>query len=92
MSASPWQHCVAPSASSSGALPAWLSMLGPLMIAALFGVSLIPQRQDPVGWCATLVGIGATLIVWRRTRTLGWPVIAGVAAFGLVVAVARLSG
>ncbi|KXS38009.1 AzlD domain-containing protein [Modicisalibacter tunisiensis] len=76
----------------SNTLPPWLRLLGPLMIAALFGVSLIPQRQDSVGWCATLVGIGATLIVWRRTRTLGWPVIVGVATFGLVVVAVRIAG
>ncbi|SDL27389.1 Branched-chain amino acid transport protein (AzlD) [Modicisalibacter muralis] len=74
------------------AMPPWLGVLGPLMIAALLGVSLAPQRQDLVGWLATLVGVAATLIVWRRTRALGWPVVAGVIAFGLVVIVARLWG
>ncbi|WP_136068876.1 AzlD domain-containing protein [Modicisalibacter radicis] len=72
------------------AMPPWLGVLGPLMIAALFGVSLVPQRQDPVGWLATLIGLAVTLMAWRRTRTLGWPVMAGVVAFGLVAIVARL--
>lgn len=72
------------------AMPHWLGVLGPLMIAALFGVSLVPQRPDLAGWLATLIGVAVTLAVWRRTRTLGWPVMAGVIAFGLVVIVARL--
>lgn len=72
------------------AMPPWLGVLGPLMIAALLGVSLAPQRQDFAGWLATLVGVAVTLVVWRRTRALGWPVMAGVASFGLVVIVARL--
>ncbi|MDW5378336.1 AzlD domain-containing protein [Halomonas sp. HP20-15] len=72
------------------AVPAWLGVLAPLMIAALLGVSLAPQRQDLVGWLATLIGGGVTLAVWRSTRALGWPVMAGVAAFGLVVIVARM--
>lgn len=74
------------------AMPPWLGVLGPLMIAALLGVSLAPQRQDLAGWLATLIGVAVTLIVWRRTRALGWPVVAGVVAFGLVVIVARLWG
>jgi len=71
------------------AMPRWLGVLGPLMIAALFGVSLVPQRLDLAGWLATLIGVAVTLLVWRRTRTLGWPVMAGVVAFGLVVIAAR---
>ena len=67
------------------ALPQWLGILGPLMIAALLGVSLIPQQPDLASWCATLLGGIVTLGVWRHTRTLGWPVAAGVATFGVVI-------
>ncbi|SFU64989.1 AzlD domain-containing protein [Halomonas korlensis] len=67
------------------AMPQWLGLLGPLMITAVFGVSLVPTRTDAISWIATLVGLLATLVVWRRTRTLGWPVAAGVAAYGAAV-------
>ncbi|WP_110655561.1 AzlD domain-containing protein [Salinicola halimionae] len=71
------------------ALPKWLVVLGPMMIAAVLGVSLVPRTPDAAGWLATLIGLGVTLVVWRRTRSLGWPVVAGVITFGIVVIVAR---
>ncbi|WP_111414789.1 AzlD domain-containing protein [Billgrantia lactosivorans] len=67
------------------AMPQWLSLLGPLMIAALFGVSLMPVAPGASSWFATAIGVLATLAVWWRKRTLGWPVAAGVAAYGVVV-------
>lgn len=67
------------------AMPQWLSMLGPLMIAAVFGVSLMPVKPDALSWLATGIGIFATLAVWWGTRTLGWPVAVGVATYGVVV-------
>lgn len=67
------------------AMPQWLSLLGPLMIAALFGVSLMPVTPDAVSWLATAIGVLATLAVWWYKRTLGWPVAAGVAAYGAVM-------
>lgn len=70
------------------AMPQWLSLLGPLMIAAVFGVSLMPVTPGPLAWLATTVGILATLGVWWRKRTLGWPVAAGVATYGVVVMLA----
>ncbi|WP_110686781.1 AzlD domain-containing protein [Salinicola aestuarinus] len=66
-------------------LPQWLGILGPLMIAAVLGVSLMPVHPSPASWLATLLGLVATLLVWRRTRSLGLPVAAGVATFGAVV-------
>lgn len=70
------------------AMPQWLGILGPLMIAAVLGTSLMPKAPDAVSWLATGVGVLATLAVWWRIRTLGWPVAAGVAAFGAVVMLA----
>nr|WP_163500482.1 AzlD domain-containing protein [Halomonas socia] len=67
------------------AMPQWLSLLGPLMIAAVFGVSLIPVNPGLLSWIATAIGMFATLAVWYRLRSLGWPVAAGVAAYGAVV-------
>ncbi|MGQ4878920.1 AzlD domain-containing protein [Billgrantia sp. LNSP4103-1] len=67
------------------AMPHWLSLLGPLMIAALLGVSLMPVAPGATSWLATVIGALATLAVWWRTRTLGWPVAAGVVAYGAVV-------
>ncbi|MFG6667123.1 AzlD domain-containing protein [Halomonas sp. HNIBRBA4712] len=67
------------------AMPEWLVILGPLMIAAVMGVAIVPVNQSAVSWAATALGLIATLLVWRRTRSLGWPVAAGVAVFGAVV-------
>ncbi|WP_110667927.1 AzlD domain-containing protein [Salinicola halophilus] len=74
----------------SESMPAWLAVLGPMMIAAVLGVSLVPRVPDTAGWVATLVGLIATLLTWRRTRSLGLPVIAGVATFGAVIVAVRL--
>lgn len=65
-------------------MPVWLGVLGPLMIAAMFGVSLVPVRADWVGALATVTGVIATALVWLRTRSLGLPVAIGVGVFGLV--------
>ncbi|MFY0992584.1 AzlD domain-containing protein [Halomonas sp. C05BenzN] len=67
------------------AMPQWLGILGPLMIAAVLGVSLVPTTLDATSWLATAIGVAATLLVWYRLRSLGWPVAAGVAAYGAVV-------
>ncbi|MBN8413648.1 MULTISPECIES: AzlD domain-containing protein [Halomonas] len=71
-------------------LPQWLSVLGPLMIAAVLGVSLAPSQNTLAGWTATLLGVLATLITWRRTRSLGWPVAVGVAAYGATLLLSGL--
>ncbi|RKR06580.1 branched-subunit amino acid transport protein AzlD [Kushneria sinocarnis] len=68
------------------AMPRWLGRLGPLMIAALPGHALVPSGNEPMAWLSTLAGAGATPLVWYRTRSLGWPVPAGVAVFGMVTA------
>ncbi|WP_456269804.1 AzlD domain-containing protein [Kushneria sp. AK178] len=68
------------------AMPAWPVVLAPLLIAALMGVSLLPQPDSAVTWGATVAGSVATLALWYRTRTLGLPVAAGVAAYALVLA------
>ncbi|WP_413616248.1 AzlD domain-containing protein [Halomonas cupida] len=72
------------------ALPPWLSILGPMMIAAMLGVSLIPASPSATTWLATLVGVIVTLLVWRQLRSLGWPVLAGVASYTAVILLARL--
>ncbi|WP_148253637.1 AzlD domain-containing protein [Aidingimonas lacisalsi] len=75
------------------AMPQWLSILGPLMITAVLGVSLVPSDpESPLSWLATVIGAIATLLVWYRTRSLGWPVAAGVATYGAVIVVAGMGG
>ncbi|RDE19838.1 AzlD domain-containing protein [Motiliproteus coralliicola] len=65
-------------------MPQWLSLLGPMMIAAMFGGSLVPNSVNLTGWAATACGVLVTLLVWRRTLSLGLPVLAGVFAYGAV--------
>lgn len=68
---------------SNNTLPQWLSILGPLMIAAMCGASLIPVREDWVGILSTCTGITATMLAWVRFKSLGKPVFIGVLSFGL---------
>ena len=66
-------------------LPIWLSVLGPLMIAAMLGASLIPKVPSEASWVATVVGTLVTTLVWRKFKTLGLPVFCGVLVFGLTL-------
>lgn len=77
-------------ASSIDNLPIWLTVLGPAMIAAMLGVSLIPAVPSFSTWFATVIGCAVTLLVWLRTRSLGLPVGLGVACFGLVVYIGKI--
>ncbi|CAH0539069.1 AzlD domain-containing protein [Vibrio marisflavi] len=65
-------------------VPTWISILGPLMIAAMLGASLVPSRLSSDAWLATGLGVVITLAVWYRTKSLGWPVLAGVLAYGAI--------
>ncbi len=67
------------------AMPFWITILGPTMIAAMFGTSLVPVHLDTVSWLATGTGTLATYAVWTRTRSLGMPVLCGVASFGMIM-------
>ena len=67
-----------------GSMPTWLTILGPTMIAAMFGTSLVPTQSDTVSWLATGVGILVTFGVWKRTRSMGLPILCGVVAFGII--------
>ncbi|PRY66606.1 branched-subunit amino acid transport protein AzlD [Vreelandella songnenensis] len=80
-----WMQRRLNSAAGLNAMPQWLTVLGPLMIAAVLGVSIMPVNPGPASWLATVAGLLATLLVWRRVHSLGWPVAAGVAIFGVVV-------
>ena len=67
-----------------GAMPTWLTILGPTMIAAMFGTSLVPTHPDILSWLVTGVGILVTFGVWTRTRSMGLPILCGVVAFGII--------
>lgn len=67
-----------------GSMPTWLTILGPTMIAAMFGTSLVPTHSDTLSWLATCVGILVTYGVWTRTRSMGLPILFGVMIFGVV--------
>ncbi|UTW00800.1 AzlD domain-containing protein [Marinomonas rhizomae] len=70
-----------------GSMPTWLTILGPTMIAAMFGTSLVPTHSGSLSWFATGVGILVTYGVWTRTRSMGLPILFGVVAFGMVTLV-----
>lgn len=85
------RHLIRRSVSNtSEAMPVWLTVLAPTMIAAMFGVSLVPANSGISSWLATVLGGPCTILVWRRTRSLGWPVCIGVAVYGVVVLLFRM--
>lgn len=67
-------------------LPLWLQVAGPMMIAAMLGVSLVPSTLSWSSVAATIAGVLTTAVVWRYRPSLGWPVLAGVVVFGVVTA------
>lgn len=69
---------------STEIVPSWLRVLGPAMIAAMLGVSLVPTAFTVSGWAAPFVAVLVTLGVWYRTRSLGLPVFAGVLIYGVI--------
>ncbi|CAA0357097.1 conserved membrane hypothetical protein [Alteromonas alvinellae] len=69
-------------------LPTWLSVLGPLMIAAMLGASLIPKAPSAASWIATAIGTVVTVLVWRKFKSLGLPVFCGVLSFGIAFGIA----
>ncbi|WP_404463656.1 AzlD domain-containing protein [Vreelandella aquamarina] len=85
-----WMQRRLGSATGMNAMPQWLVILGPMMIAAVLGVSIVPVNPSTISWLATAIGLSITLLVWRRLRSLGWPVAAGVAVFGAVEVAAAL--
>jgi len=70
-------------------MPIWLTVLGPAMIAAMFGTSLIPASQSVSTWVATSVGAFVTAAVWYWKRSLGLPVLIGVIVYGLSIYITR---
>ncbi|NVK28239.1 MAG: AzlD domain-containing protein [Flavobacteriia bacterium] len=66
-----------------GSMPTWLTILGPTMIAAMFGTSLVPSHADALSWFASGIGLLVTYGVWTRTRSMGMPILCGVVAFGV---------
>lgn len=73
------------------AMPVWLSVLGPSMIAAMLGMSLVPAAATYTAWLATACGVVLTFLVWYWTRSLGWPVFAGVTVYGVVTFLAGIA-
>lgn len=69
-------------------LPTWLSVLGPLMIAAMLGASLIPKAPSAASWIATAIGTVVTVLVWHKFKSLGLPVFCGVLSFGVAFGIA----
>lgn len=65
--------------------PAWLELSGPLLIAALLGVSSVPSTPGVAAWLAAAVGLTTTALAWRRRRDLGVPILVGVVSYGSVI-------
>ncbi|WP_419812441.1 AzlD domain-containing protein [Bacterioplanoides sp.] len=85
-----WVHKHLAKQDGSSALPPWLGILGSCTTAALCGISMVPGDQvlsdhSLTAWLATGLGILATLLVWRKTRSMGLPILAGVMAFGIAL-------
>lgn len=70
-------------------MPLWLSILGPTMVAAMFGASLVPTHPSSATWIATVFGVLGTLLFWFWRRSMGLPVFAGVAIYGVVLYMLR---
>lgn len=68
-----------------GSMPIWLTILGPTMVAAMFGTSLVPAHSNLVSCLATAIGVLVTYGVWTRTRSMGLPILGGVTAFGMII-------
>ena len=71
-----------------------LQLLGPMLIAAVLGVSVIGdvRGHGAGGWLPELLGLGATLAVQRRFGGFVAPILAGVAACALGLALLRSWG
>ncbi|GAB3478177.1 AzlD domain-containing protein [Marinomonas epiphytica] len=63
--------------------PVWLTIMGPTMIAAMFGTSVVPGTPSLLTWLSSIIGLLITWLVWRRTQSLGWPICWGVSAYGV---------
>ncbi|KZZ45167.1 branched-chain amino acid ABC transporter [Thalassolituus sp. HI0120] len=66
-------------------MPTWLGVVGPCVVAALAGSSMVPATQTATTWLATMIGVIVTLLVWYTKRSMGLPILAGVGAFGLTM-------
>ena len=71
-------------------MPLWLSILGPTMVASMFGASLVPTHPSSATWIATVFGVTGTLLFWFWRRSMGLPVFAGVALYGVVLYMLRI--
>ncbi|MDO6443436.1 MULTISPECIES: AzlD domain-containing protein [unclassified Marinobacter] len=67
----------------NGRVPMLLSILGPLTVGAMLGVSLVPKTISSTSLLATFLGTGLTLFVWYRTKSLAWSVVSGVSIYGV---------
>lgn len=75
------------SSNSRNQIPFVFSIMGPAVIAALLGTSLMPSTPSFQSWAATFVGILVTLIVYYKIRTLSLPIFFGVLANSLVLSI-----
>lgn len=73
------------SINTSKQIPVVLSIMGPAMIAAMLGSSLIPSKPSFVSLTATLAGIIVTLATYYKFRTLSVPVLLGVVGYSVVI-------
>ncbi|MGO1886832.1 MAG: AzlD domain-containing protein, partial [Halomonas sp.] len=51
-----WMQRRLNSATGLNNMPQWLGILGPLMIAAVLGVSIVPINPRAIAWIATAIG------------------------------------
>lgn len=75
------------SSKANQATPLWLQVLGPTMIAAMCGVSLVPTHPSTLLALAAIVGCVTTVLTWWFSRSLALPVLVGVVSYATVVLV-----
>lgn len=61
--------------------PLIFNVLGATMIAAMFGVSLVPPENTTWAWVVVAISTLVTGLIWLKTRTMGLPIFVGVACY-----------
>ena len=70
-------------------IPQSIRVLGPIMIAAMFGMSLLPQEPKTPSLLAAPVACFFIFYIWKKKKSLIFPILGGVASYGLTLFILR---